>query len=66
MVGVTDAPPHPLAARFAQIVAAAVLALEVSAAASMASDGSKNFAQAHAVYGGARQNGSDPPPSENG
>ncbi len=52
--------------RFAQIVAAAVLALEVSAAASMASDGSKNFAQAHAVYGGARQNGSDPPPSENG
>ncbi len=40
--------------RFAQIVAAAVLALEASAAASMASAGSKNFARAHTVYGGGR------------
>ncbi|MHB1506280.1 MAG: 3-hydroxy-3-methylglutaryl-CoA reductase [Sulfobacillus sp.] len=43
--------------RFAQIVVAAVLALEVSAAASMASEGSRNFAWAHAVYGGARLTG---------
>jgi len=40
--------------RFAQIIAAATLCLEVSAAASMASDGSANFYQAHLERGGLR------------
>jgi hydroxymethylglutaryl-CoA reductase (NADPH) len=40
--------------RFAQIVAAATLCLEVSAAASMASGGSENFYRAHLERGGAR------------
>jgi hydroxymethylglutaryl-CoA reductase (NADPH) len=40
--------------RFAQIVAAATLCLEVSAAAAMAADGSENFYQAHLERGGLR------------
>jgi hydroxymethylglutaryl-CoA reductase (NADPH) len=45
--------------RFAQIIAAATLCLEVSAAASMAAQGSENFYQAHLQRGGLR-NGHDP------
>ncbi len=41
--------------RFAQIVAAAVLCLEVSAAASMAGAGSENFFLAHLERGGQRE-----------
>jgi hydroxymethylglutaryl-CoA reductase (NADPH) len=40
--------------RFAQIVAATALCLELSAAASMAAAGSQNFVQAHAERGGIR------------
>jgi hydroxymethylglutaryl-CoA reductase (NADPH) len=40
--------------RFAQIIAATALCLEISATASMASAGSQNFAQAHADRGGER------------
>jgi len=40
--------------RFAQIVAAAALCLEISASASMASRGSQNFFEAHLEYGGER------------
>jgi hydroxymethylglutaryl-CoA reductase (NADPH) len=40
--------------RFAQIIAAAALCLEVSAAASMATSGSRNFFQAHLERGGLR------------
>ncbi len=40
--------------RFAQIVAAATLCLEVSAAAAMATGGSENFYRAHLERGGAR------------
>lgn len=40
--------------RFAQIIAAAALCLEVSAAASMATSGSQNFFQAHLQRGGSR------------
>jgi hydroxymethylglutaryl-CoA reductase (NADPH) len=40
--------------RFAQIVAAATLALEISASAAMASAGSENFFQAHFQRGGLR------------
>lgn len=40
--------------RFAQIIAATALCLEISATASMASAGSQNFAQAHAERGGER------------
>jgi hydroxymethylglutaryl-CoA reductase (NADPH) len=40
--------------RFAQIIAATALCLEISATASMASAGSHNFAQAHAERGGER------------
>ncbi len=40
--------------RFAQIVAAATFCLEVSAAASMAAQGSENFYQAHLQRGGLR------------
>jgi hydroxymethylglutaryl-CoA reductase (NADPH) len=40
--------------RFAQIIAAAALCLELSAAASMASTGSRNFLQAHLERGGVR------------
>ena len=40
--------------RFAQIVAAATLCLEASAAAAMASEGSENFYQAHLERGGIR------------
>jgi hydroxymethylglutaryl-CoA reductase (NADPH) len=40
--------------RFAQIVAAATLALEISASASMATAGSENFFQAHHQLGGKR------------
>jgi hydroxymethylglutaryl-CoA reductase (NADPH) len=40
--------------RFAQIVAAAALCLEISASASMASAGSENFFQAHHERGGLR------------
>jgi hydroxymethylglutaryl-CoA reductase (NADPH) len=40
--------------RFAQIVAAAALALEISASAAMASAGSENFFRAHFERGGAR------------
>jgi hydroxymethylglutaryl-CoA reductase (NADPH) len=41
--------------RFAQIVAAATLALEISASAAMATAGSENFFRAHHVLGGLRQ-----------
>jgi hydroxymethylglutaryl-CoA reductase (NADPH) len=41
--------------RFAQIVAAAALALEISASAAMATAGSENFFQAHHERGGLRQ-----------
>ncbi len=40
--------------RFAQIVAATALCLELSASASMAADGSRNFLQAHLERGGLR------------
>jgi hydroxymethylglutaryl-CoA reductase (NADPH) len=40
--------------RFAQIVAAATLALEISASAAMATAGSENFFRAHHVLGGKR------------
>jgi hydroxymethylglutaryl-CoA reductase (NADPH) len=40
--------------RFAQIVAAAALALEVSASAAMATAGSENFFRAHFERGGLR------------
>ena len=40
--------------RFAQIIAATALCLELSAAASMASTGSRNFLQAHLERGGVR------------
>ncbi|HVV59120.1 MAG TPA: hypothetical protein VHC45_12230, partial [Gaiellaceae bacterium] len=40
--------------RFAQIVAAAALALEISASAAMATAGSENFFQAHHERGGLR------------
>jgi hydroxymethylglutaryl-CoA reductase (NADPH) len=40
--------------RFAQIVAAATLALEISASAAMATAGSENFFQAHHERGGLR------------
>jgi hydroxymethylglutaryl-CoA reductase (NADPH) len=40
--------------RFAQIVAAATLALEISASASMATSGSENFFKAHFERGGLR------------
>jgi hydroxymethylglutaryl-CoA reductase (NADPH) len=40
--------------RFAQILAATALCLELSAAASMAAAGSRNFVQAHAERGGIR------------
>jgi hydroxymethylglutaryl-CoA reductase (NADPH) len=40
--------------RFAQIVAAATLALEISASAAMATSGSENFFRAHHVHGGER------------
>ena len=40
--------------RFAQIIAATALCLEISATASMASAGSQNFAQAHFERGGER------------
>lgn len=43
--------------RFAQIIAAATLCLEVSAAASMATSGSQNFFQAHLKRGGMRGEG---------
>jgi len=41
--------------RFAQIVAAATLALEISASAAMATAGSENFFQAHHELGGGRE-----------
>jgi hydroxymethylglutaryl-CoA reductase (NADPH) len=40
--------------RFAQIVAAATLALEISASAAMATTGSENFFRAHHELGGLR------------
>jgi hydroxymethylglutaryl-CoA reductase (NADPH) len=40
--------------RFAQIVAAATLALEISASAAMATAGSENFFRAHSERGGLR------------
>jgi hydroxymethylglutaryl-CoA reductase (NADPH) len=40
--------------RFAQIVAAATLALEISASAAMATSGSENFFKAHFERGGMR------------
>jgi hydroxymethylglutaryl-CoA reductase (NADPH) len=40
--------------RFAQIVAAATLALEISASAAMATAGSENFFRAHQELGGLR------------
>jgi hydroxymethylglutaryl-CoA reductase (NADPH) len=40
--------------RFAQIVAAATLALEISASAAMATTGSENFFRAHHEHGGER------------
>ena len=40
--------------RFAQIVAAATLALEISASAAMATTGSENFFRAHSERGGSR------------
>jgi hydroxymethylglutaryl-CoA reductase (NADPH) len=40
--------------RFAQIVAAATLALEISASAAMATSGSENFFKAHFERGGLR------------
>jgi hydroxymethylglutaryl-CoA reductase (NADPH) len=40
--------------RFAQIVAAATLALEISASAAMATSGSENFFKAHTELGGKR------------
>jgi hydroxymethylglutaryl-CoA reductase (NADPH) len=40
--------------RFAQIVAAAALALEISASAAMATAGSENFFRAHQERGGLR------------
>ena len=43
--------------RFAQIVAATALCLELSASASMAADGSRNFLQAHLERGGLRSAG---------
>ncbi len=41
--------------RFAQIIAATALCLELSASASMATTGSRNFVQAHAERGGIRE-----------
>src|SRR5438477_9377188 len=43
--------------RFAQIVAAATLALEISASAAMATAGSENFFKAHQELGGKRHSG---------
>ena len=43
--------------RFAQIIAATALCLELSASASMAADGSRNFLQAHLERGGLRSSG---------
>ena len=43
--------------RFAQIVAAATLALEISASAAMATAGSENFFKAHHELGGHRHSG---------
>lgn len=43
--------------RFAQIVAATALCLELSASASMAAHGSRNFLQAHLERGGLRSSG---------
>ena len=40
--------------RFAQIIAAAALALEISASAAMATAGSENFFRAHHERGGLR------------
>ena len=40
--------------RFAQVVAAAALALEISASAAMATAGSENFYKAHFERGGLR------------
>ena len=40
--------------RFAQVVAAATLALEISASAAMATAGSENFFRAHHELGGKR------------
>jgi hydroxymethylglutaryl-CoA reductase (NADPH) len=40
--------------RFSQIVAAATLALEISASAAMATSGSENFFRAHHELGGKR------------
>ena len=40
--------------RFAQVIAAAALALEISASAAMATAGSENFFQAHHQRGGLR------------
>ena len=40
--------------RFAQLVAAAALALEISASAAMATAGSENFFRAHFERGGLR------------
>jgi hypothetical protein len=40
--------------RFAQLVAATALCLELSASASMAAAGSQNFLQAHLERGGVR------------
>jgi hypothetical protein len=40
--------------RFAQIVAAATLALEISASAAMSTAGSENFFRAHHELGGLR------------
>ena len=40
--------------RFAQVVAAAALALEISASAAMATAGSENFFRAHHERGGLR------------
>ncbi len=42
--------------RFAQIIAATALCLELSASASMAAEGSRNFLQAHLERGGLRAN----------
>ena len=40
--------------RFAQLIAATALCLEISATASMAAAGSQNFVQAHSERGGER------------
>jgi hydroxymethylglutaryl-CoA reductase (NADPH) len=46
--------------RFAQLVAATALALEISASSAMATAGSENFFRAHFERGGLRHQGSDP------